>query len=431
MEEDYKILFILGGNFTSTVSKPGYNIIIKGDHKSLHGTKSFSLKSDPVDFSMMRSKLSSVILQKSGLISIEVGYTELYVNEKYMGFWVVSDIIDDDWIRRKFNNINEVKTLYICDEDTFIRLDDGTAKTKCINANYDYINYTEPFNNFIDQVNMAKTKKDLEKIIDVENFIKYMAWEWLVGSYDHILSFYCHNFFWYQQPNGKWVYIPFDFGESTFGSNQRNKYYKKLKLKKNKIIDFAYISFKDFELNHPIIKILIHDDDTSFRNMLGDIISKIYNPDTLLIYIDKIKNLISPYVKKDRDLGAGKINKIGKDIKMTYENFLLNTEYTYIFDKKFGIKNYGLKDWIRKRYNFASSYYGINTNSDSNNKRHKLIEPRPKEVILSYYTKTKIEKHNNIYYIIFQNKLSNYIPNKNYTDNTLPIGTNKYNQEKN
>lgn len=81
----YDISFTLIGNFTSTVSKPGYNIFIKGLNKSLHGTKNFNLKSDPIDFSMMRSKLSADILQKSGLISCEVGYTELYINEQYMG----------------------------------------------------------------------------------------------------------------------------------------------------------------------------------------------------------------------------------------------------------------------------------------------------------------------------------------------------------
>jgi len=34
---------------------------------------------------MMRSKITTDILQKSGLIATEVGYTELYVNNEYMG----------------------------------------------------------------------------------------------------------------------------------------------------------------------------------------------------------------------------------------------------------------------------------------------------------------------------------------------------------
>jgi len=34
---------------------------------------------------MMRSRLTTDILQKSGLLAIEVGYTELYINDEYMG----------------------------------------------------------------------------------------------------------------------------------------------------------------------------------------------------------------------------------------------------------------------------------------------------------------------------------------------------------
>lgn len=55
------------------------------DNKTLHGTKDIRLRSDPMDPTMMRSKLSSEILQKSGLITVEVGYTELYINNNYMG----------------------------------------------------------------------------------------------------------------------------------------------------------------------------------------------------------------------------------------------------------------------------------------------------------------------------------------------------------
>ena len=34
-----------------------------------------------------------------------------------------------------------------------------------------------------------------------------MAWEYLMGSWDHFLGAYGHNLYWYQQPNGKWVIV--------------------------------------------------------------------------------------------------------------------------------------------------------------------------------------------------------------------------------
>ncbi|ORX80823.1 hypothetical protein BCR32DRAFT_220708 [Anaeromyces robustus] len=435
-EENYIVDFKLGGKSSTEFSKPGYNIKIKsGDNKSLHGTKHFRLRSDQRDASMMRSKITTDILQKSGLIAVEVGYTELYINNKYMGFWVVSDSVKSKWIKRKFGNNNneDIKTLYQCKDDS-IRFDDESAKNKCVNAEKSYADYMEPFNNFVDQVNAAKTRADLEKIMDVDNFIKYMAWEWLMGSWDHFLGIYGHNLYWYQQPNGKWVYIPYDH-DIELGQDLWTKFYPNKPFNHMEDIDFTNVSFKDFELNHPIIKILIHDDDTIFRELLGDIISRVFNPDTLLIHIDEIKKLISPYVKKDRNNNSSKINKRGKDLGFTYEHFLLNSEYTYINNYIKGFKGYGLKDWIRRRYQFAANYYGIYTDTDSSissNQKHKLIEPRPEPVILSY--KSKINKKIsgitslNILYQTIDPPLPDYIPDKTYANHQIPIlGVNQYN----
>jgi len=84
-EEEYDIKLKLGGKSTTTFSKPGYNIKIKGEGVTLHGTKAFRLRSDQRDVSMMRSKITTDILQRSGLLATEVGYTDLYVNDEYMG----------------------------------------------------------------------------------------------------------------------------------------------------------------------------------------------------------------------------------------------------------------------------------------------------------------------------------------------------------
>jgi len=432
-EESYNIQIKLGGKGSTTFSKPGYNIKIKDENKSLHGTKDFRLRSDQPDPTMLGTKLATDVLLKSGLIANEAGYTDLYINDNYMGFWVVIESIGDDWIKRNINNTSEpIKTLYQCKDD-FIRFEDGSAKKKCTNSNKNYTDYMEPFNTFVDQVNNATTRNDLEKIMDVDNFIKYMAWEWLIGTWDHFLGIYGHNLYWFQQPNGKWIYIPYDYGEHAFGSDQgwykypKKAYFKKVKKYYLKY-DYSYISFKEFELDHPIIKILINDDDTIFRNLLGDIISKIFNPDTLLLRIDELVKLIAPYVEKDRKLNAGKINKKGKDFKYNFKHFKLNLEYTYLF---FGSRKYGLKDWIHRRYNFAASYYGINTNSTLPEKKHKLIEPRPKPIIIPCKMNARIIKEkpsDKVYIIDLPNKLPEYTPDENYEDNSIPnLGVNQYN----
>jgi len=187
--------------------------------------------------------------------------------------------------------------------------------------------------------------------------------------------------------------------------------------------EFTNISFKDFELDHPIVKILIHNNDTFFRECLCDIISKVYNPDTLLSHIDDVKNLISSYVKKGRDSGAGKINKSGKDTDYSYEHFLQNTEYAYLYSHRSSTKSYGLKDLIRRRYNYAAAYYGIDKN-------HKLINPRPVSNLTSfdiyphYFEKGK---YPDVIEFVNLNQLPEYTPNLDYEDDSIPtIGINAY-----
>eukprot|EP00833_Pecoramyces_ruminatium_P001999 jgi/Orpsp1_1/1176031/evm.model.c7180000056141.1 len=259
-----------------------------------------------------------------------------------------------------------------------------------------------------------------------------MAWEWLIGSWDHFLGIYGHNNFWFQQPNRKWVYIPYDNGEYEFGINQGLYFYPNKELDSTKSIDFGFISFKDFELDHPIIKILIHDDDFKFRKLVGDIISKIYNPDNLFIRINNLKRFISFHIRKDRKLKAGKINKIGKDTRFNYKHFHLNSEYTFINDKINHYNVYGLKDWIFRRYKYVSSFYGINTNSISIKEKHKLIYPRPEPITIPYSTTLKYNKSamEDMYYVELSISFSRYQPDKSYADDNIPtLGINQYNME--
>ncbi|ORX60891.1 hypothetical protein BCR36DRAFT_340864 [Piromyces finnis] len=419
--EVFNIEFKLGGKSSTEYKKPGFNIKIKGSKNNLHGTKHFRLRGDIRDASMMRSKVTSDILQRSGLVSVEVGYTELYINNKYLGFWVVSDSVKNKWIQRKFKNVDDnIANLIQCRDDR-IRFDDESAKTKCVNSNNEYSDYMDEFNNFVDQVNAAKTRSDLEKIMEVDNFIKYMAWEYITLSWDHFIGIFGHNIYWFKQPNGKWVYIPYDYdlelGQDLWVANFPGRPF----YIGGGDIDFTNISFEDYELNHPILKILIRDDDTFFRECIGDIISKIFNPDILLIHIDEIRNLISPYVKRDRDLGAGKINNSGKDISYSYQHFIDNSEYKYLFDYKGSTRGYGLKDWIRRRYSYLAVHYGIDRN-------HKLIMPRPVTVNISYIFSSALSYigyDKNVNEIYNPNQLPPYTPDPDYSDDTIPtIGVN-------
>jgi len=260
-----------------------------------------------------------------------------------------------------------------------------------------------------------------------------MAWEWLMGSFDHFLSYYGHNLCWYKQPNDKWIYIPYDH-DIELGQDEYIGFYPNRTFNHGRDIDFTNLSFKEFELDHPIIQVLINDDDTVFREQLDDIISKVFNPDTLLLHIDEVRDFIDPYVKKDRESGAGKINKAGKDTRFTYKHFRMNADYSYVYDWITGFRSYGLKDWVRRKYNFAAAYYGINTNSTDPNEKHKLIEPRPEPIKFPYKADVFMDEDDieEMYFLNFDEKyLPEYTPDENYADDRVPtLGVNQYNLER-
>jgi len=423
-EEDYDIEIRVGGKSSMEFSRTGYNIKIKGKDVTLHGTKNIRLRSDQRDPTYMRTKLTSEILLKSGLITVDTGYTELYINDQYMGFWIVSDSIKKNWLRRNFGEEvgDEIKTLYQCTPND-IRLDTGSAKRLCYNAYDEFSGYMEPFHKFVDQVNASKTRADLEKFLDVDNFLKYIAWEYLVGSWDHFLGPFGHNLYWYQQPNGIWVYLPYDFDLDLGACLWADQFSSKSYTTAGDNIQFPAVTFKDFELDHPIIKILVHDDDTRFREIIADVVSKVFNPDTLLTRIDELKPLVRPYLKKTYDTGAGKINKkCPKQANWDMDDFEENCEYTYLYDYKDYIKAFGLKDWVRRRYNTVAGYYGID------DKTHKLIEPRPEPKLYPNVEDNNIETINErIRHHHIGQPLPPYTPNKSYEDNSVPVlGVNQY-----
>ena len=64
---------------------------------------------------------------------------------------------------------------------------------------------------------------------------------------------------------------------------------------------------EDYLFSSPYVQRMMNK---GYIELLDDIISKVFNPDTLLLHIDEVRNFIAPYVKKDRESGAGKIKYV-------------------------------------------------------------------------------------------------------------------------
>ena len=292
-----------------------------------------------------------------GLPSISANYAILYINDEYMGFYILMDAIKLSWVEYEYGD-SDSTTLYQCknmNNDLTVK----TSSTGCNNENEEVTDNSE-WDELLTRFDAAQSAEDIEDIFDVDQFLTEIAFEYLSGSWDHYLNF-GHNFYMYKPKNDKWKFMLYDFdgelgqdismgGGKGFGQNQSSN---------TTSTDYASYSFEDWAKPRHLIDILILNDSTRFDNILRNFVTEVFNPATLFPRIDELKEYIRPYVEKDKipdENGKypGRINE-GKD-DYTFEQWEANSEFTTVRTSQ-GSKAYGLKYWILAKYRYVCKAY--------------------------------------------------------------------------
>eukprot|EP00833_Pecoramyces_ruminatium_P006438 jgi/Orpsp1_1/1180470/evm.model.c7180000073544.1 len=323
-----KVTFSLSGKNSRYYPKPNYNIKIRGK-EDLYGRSQFKLRSDSIEPSFLRSKLIADIHNHLELPSISANYIQLYINEEYMGLYIITDIYKKSWVENVYGD-NEPTTLFKCD-DSF--LTERTA-SGCTNENEDITDQTE-WIEFLKALDKAQSAADIEDLLDVDQFLTEMAFEYILRSQDHLQN--GQNYYMYKPKNGKWMYLTHDY-DLDFGQD-----------------NFSTVNTPFNEFFRPmahIIDILILKDSARFEKKLQEIVMKVFNPETLYPRIDELKQFIRPYVELDKVTDAdgrypGALNTKSESGVYSLKQWEDNTEFETIK----GIRDaYGLKYWILSQY---------------------------------------------------------------------------------
>ena len=345
-----------------------YGIKIK-DKQELYGRKHFRLRSDIIDPTYLRTKLVSDIRNRIGITSISANYIQLYINDKFMGLYIITDSLSLPWIENVFDD-KKSTTLYKC---TFLLDFTPEFYDGCVNKNEDVTDHTE-WINFLKAIESAKSASDLENIFEVDHFLYEMAIDYLLNAQDHTF----HNYYFYKQTNGKWIYLSYDF-DLDFGlCYNGNDYYMTYEEY------FQYYNYKG-----RLYDLLISQDPSKFNEIIKDVVKKVINPNILYPHIDELKQYIKPYVILDKTLDSngnypGVLNYDPEHVYITYEQWDAYSEFTR------NVKGYGLKYWILMKYR---------------NICHKLsMECDPTYMDENYeYTVNKDLEYNEDYYFIGDN----------------------------
>ena len=337
------------------LQKPGFNIKIRGED-NLYGLTQIRLRSDGNDPTLLRTKLVTDIRNKLGLSSISANYANVYVNDDFLGFFILRDAIKSSWIESEFGE-KDTKSLYKCANYSYLTKD--YSSVNCNNEDESVEDNTE-FVEFLTALDKAQSASDIEDIFEIDQFLTDMALDYLFGAWGHYI-YIGENYSLYKQANGKWKYIPNDH-DYDFGINMDRVGFSYIftdmpeRTEKLLNIDYPNLSYPDWIRSHHLTDILIFKDPSRFEKILKDLVVKVFNPATLYPHLDELKKFIKPYVEKELLDNKDVVIYNPEGLKsFTFEEWDANSEFTSVKTQMFFA--YGLKYWILAKYRYMCKTY--------------------------------------------------------------------------
>lgn len=193
-----------------------FNKYVKG--QKLLGLNELCLNCGFSDASYMREYLSYEIMKAMGLNVPETVFCNVYINDEYAGFYLAVEALDSSYAETEFNDADEIGNLY--------KMEEGSSLVYKEDENYTYADLkvgkdtqATGLKKMIKALNeMPEGEKgDIENYLSVESALKYIAANTVLTNYDSYNNSMCHNYYLYEDRDGVFTVIPWDFNMSFGG----------------------------------------------------------------------------------------------------------------------------------------------------------------------------------------------------------------------
>ena len=301
--------FRLRGNTSRNAAKKSFkldlNEFVKG--QDICGIEKLNIKGEQNDPSLIRSKIAFGLMEKIGLPASRVTYARVYINDNYMGLYEIIEHIDENFISYHIGNNDGNLWKCLWPADLSYRGSDPTnyfpyfdeERPYELKTNVDEYDYTK-LAHLIDVINNTGSyvlKDSLESVLQVTDFIKYLAVNIMTGSWDDY-RYLKNNYYLYHDPStGKFRFIPYDY-DNTFGidwvegGNWGDPNWARINM-------YSYVANDDN--GRPLSDIIFNDDE--YRNLFTHFIdfytNTVFREDQWRSYADSIKARIRPDVAVD------------------------------------------------------------------------------------------------------------------------------------
>ncbi|WP_430931881.1 CotH kinase family protein [Saccharicrinis sp. 156] len=259
-------------------------------NQRFYGFKQLNLNNNYDDASLMREKVGADLFRQFGLAASQTAFCAVYINKgsgsQYYGVYALVEEVDDTVIDTQFADGSG--NLYKPDGDAAsfasgtydtdemeLKTNEETADYSDVRALYDVINSATRTSD------VETWKTNLESVLDVDNFLKWLAANTVIQNWDTYGNM-THNYYLYNNPeNNLLTWIPWDNNEA-FQNGKRS----------------GTLSFSMSEVSSswPLIRYLINQDDykQTYEGYLQQFIDEVFVPadmiNTYSTYYDLIKD---------------------------------------------------------------------------------------------------------------------------------------------
>ncbi|MDZ7336139.1 MAG: CotH kinase family protein [candidate division KSB1 bacterium] len=220
--------FRIRGNTSRTSAKKSFKIdfnhFVPG--RKFYGLEKMNLNGEHNDPSIMRSKLCWDLFQQIRVPASRANHVRLYINDKYYGLYINVEHVDDEFVQKRFGNQNgnlykclwPADLVYLGPDQQLYKKFFGDRQAYELMTNKDKNDYSDLVH-FIDVLNntpASQFKIELEKVFNVDNFLKWLALNVLVGSWDDYWYLKNNYYLYHNTATDKFEFIPYDY-DNTYG----------------------------------------------------------------------------------------------------------------------------------------------------------------------------------------------------------------------
>jgi spore coat protein H len=306
--------------------------------QSLDGLKKFNLNNFTNDPSLVRDAVCMKLMREEGIFAPRTSYVKLFINNEYIGLYVIIENVGKTFLKEKYGSANNNGNLYKTDRGcqmwmTWLGEDKESYKNK--NFQLTTNETTDDWSNFIGFVNFINFdrsdnfKAEFEKRFDVHSYLKILAIEKCVKSWD---SYWGggNNFFLYEHPDGMIRWIPWDMNET----------FQDIKvIGKTSLLDGYLIPTPQFD-NRPLLARIFEYDEykQEFLDNACQLVKGNFTVEHLGRYIVKNHELIDSAYKADTyrynrydDFKRSLTQRNEDEVSITKAGYALHIRYPGVF----------------------------------------------------------------------------------------------------